>query len=162
MNLDRTVVTIGAPERIYPEKNMEVKELDEETFDGLAKEDDDPTLTVDELVARFALIQNISKEEAREQVGAETPEEVLKKIQEKTIEKINSTRVPMNRAQRRALKKKVGAKKYVEMVAESGDITTAVSETAAKLNYIDLIQKLRKLNEEKGEQEYGEDDDEKN
>jgi len=66
MNLDRTVVTVEAPERIYPEKDMEVKELDEETFDGLAKEDDDPTLTVDELVARFALIQNISKEEARE------------------------------------------------------------------------------------------------
>ena len=66
MNLDRTVVTVEAPERIYPEKDMEVKELDEETFNGLAKEDDDPTLTVDELVARFALIQNISKEEARE------------------------------------------------------------------------------------------------
>lgn len=155
MNLDRTIVTVEAPERIYPEKNMEVKALDEETFDGLAKEDDDPTLTVDELVARFALIQNISKEEAREQVGADTPEEVLKKIQEKTIEKINSTRVPMNRAQRRALKKKVGAKKYAEMVAESGDVVSAVSETAKKLNYIDLIQKLRKLNEEKGEQDYG-------
>ena len=148
MNLDRTVVTVEAPERIYPEKDMEVKELDEETFDGLAKEDDDPTLTVDELVARFALIQNISKEEAREQVGANTPEEVLKRIQEKTIEKINSIRVPMNRAQRRALKKKVGAKKYAEMVAESGDVVGAVSETAKKLNYIDLIQKLRKINEE--------------
>jgi len=157
MNLDRTV---EAPERIYPEKDMKVKELDEETFDGLAKEDDDPTLTVNELVARFALIQNISKEEAREQVGADTPEEVLKKIQEKTIEKINSTRVPMNRAQRRALKKKVGAKKYAEMVAENSDVVSAVSETAKKLNYIDLIQKLRKLNEEKGEQDYGNDNDE--
>ena len=130
------------------DKTLEVKTLDEETFDGVAKEDNDPTLTVDELVARFALIQNISKEEARERVGANTPEEVLKKIQDKTIEKINSTRVPMNRAQRRALKKKVGAKKYAEMVAESGDVTSVISETAAKLNYIDLIQKLRKLNEE--------------
>lgn len=138
-----------------PRGKMNVKELDEETFDGIAKEDDDPTLTVDELIARFAEIQNITKEEAREQVGADTSEEVLKKIQEKTIEKINSTRVPMNRAQRRALKKKVGAKKYAEMVATSGDVTTAVSETAMKLNYIDLIQKLRKLNEEKGEQNYG-------
>jgi hypothetical protein len=55
----------------------------------------------------------------------------------------------MNRAQRRALKKKVGSKKYMEMIAEGGDITTAISQTAAKLNYIDLIQKLRKLNEEK-------------
>ena len=147
MNLDRTVVTVEAPERIYPEKDMEVKVLDEETFDGLAKEDDDPTLTVDELVARFALIQNISKEEAREQVGADTPEEVLKNIQDKTIEKINSTRLPMNRAQRRALRKKVGAQKYAEMVQAGGE-AEVISETARKLNYIDLIQKLRKLNEE--------------
>ena len=106
-------------------------------------------LSVEDLIKRYATIQNISIEEAKEQVGAETEEDVLKKIQDKTIEKINSTRVPMNRAQRRALKKKVGAKKYAEMVASSGDVTTAVSETAMKLNYIDLIQKLRKLNEEK-------------
>jgi len=135
-----------------PRGKMNVKELDEETFDGVAKEDDDPTLTVDELIARFAEIQNITKEEAREQVGADTPEEVLKKIQDKTIEKINSTRVPMNRAQRRALRKKVGAKKYAEMIADGGDVVGAVSETAAKLNYIDLIQKLRKLNEEKAKE----------
>ena len=112
-------------------------------------------LTVDELIERFAKIQGISIEEAKEQVGAETPEEVLKKIQDKTIEKINSTRVPMNRAQRRALKKKVGAKKYAEMVAESGDVVSAVSETAKKLNYIDLIQKLKKLNEEKEKENDG-------
>ena len=118
-------------------------------IDDACPEDEKADLTVDELIERFAQIQNITKEEAREQVGADTSEEVLKKIQEKTIEKINSTRVPMNRAQRRALKKKVGAKKYAEMVATSGDVTTAVSETAMKLNYIDLIQKLRKLNEEK-------------
>ena len=111
--------------------------------------------TIEELIERYAQIQKISKEEAEEQIGAPTAEEVLKKIEEKTIEKINSTRVPMNRAQRRALKKKVGAKKYAEMVAESGDVVSAVSETAKKLNYIDLIQKLRKLNEEKGEQDYG-------
>ena len=104
--------------------------------------------TVEELIRRYAEIQSISIEEAQEQVGAKTEEEVLKKIQDKTIEKINSTRVPMNRAQRRALKKKVGAKKYAEMVADSGDIVSAVSETAQKLNYVDLIQKLRKLNEE--------------
>ena len=107
------------------------------------------TPTRQELIERYASIQGISFEEAELQVGAPTIEEILKNIQEKTIEKINSTRVPMNRAQRRALKKKVGAKKYAEMVATSGDVTTAVSETAMKLNYIDLIQKLRKLNEEK-------------
>ena len=125
--------------------------------DNIINEIKEPTeevnekLSVDELIERYAKIQNISVEQAKEEIGAPTEEEVLKKIQDKTIEKINSTRVPMNRAQRRALKKKVGAKKYAEMVAESGDITTAVSETAAKLNYIDLIQKLRKLNKEKEE-----------
>ena len=108
-------------------------------------------LSVDELIERYAKIQNISIEQAKEEIGAPTEEEILKKIQDKTIEKINSTRVPMNRAQRRALKKKVGAKKYAEMVAESGDVTGVISETAAKLNYIDLIQKLRKLNKEKEE-----------
>ena len=105
--------------------------------------------TREDLIKRYAEVQKITLEEAEEQVGAPTVEEVLKKIEQKTIEKINSTRVPMNRAQRRALKKKVGAKKYAEMVSESGDIVSAVSETAKKLNYIDLIQKLRKLNEEK-------------
>ena len=112
------------------------------------QEEIEKELTVEELIQRYSKIQQISIEEAKKQVGAETPEEVLKKIQDKTIEKINSTRVPMNRAQRRALKKKVGAKKYAEMVANSGDVVSAVSETAQKLNYIDLIQKLRKLNEE--------------
>ena len=106
-------------------------------------------LTRQELIERYAKIQNISIKEAEEQIDAPTEEEILQKIQEKTIEKINSTRIPMNRAQRRALKKKVGAKKYAEMVNESGDVVGAVSETAKKLNYIDLIQKLRKLNEEK-------------
>lgn len=112
-------------------------------------------LTVEELIERFAQVQNISKEEAQEQVGADTPEEVLKKIQNKTIEKINSTRVPMNRAQRRALKKKLGAKKYAELVANGGNEAEAIAETAKKLNYIDLIQKLRKLNEEKENEENG-------
>ena len=124
-------------------------------LDDACPEEVKEELTSEELIKRYAEIQKISLEEAKEQVGADTPEEVLKKIQDKTIEKINSTRVPMNRAQRRALKKKVGAKKYAEMVAESGDVVGAVSETAKKLNYIDLIQKLRKLNEEKGEQDYG-------
>ena len=107
------------------------------------------TPTKEELVKRFAEIQNISIEEAEKWVGAETTEEVLANIQEKTLEKIRSTQPPMNRAQRRALKKKLGSKKYAEMIAESGDTVGAVSETAKKLNYIDLIQKLRALNEKK-------------
>ena len=112
-------------------------------------------LSIDELIERYAKIQNISIEQAKDEIGAPTEEEILKKIQDKTIEKINSTRVPMNRAQRRALKKKVGAKKYAEMVA-NGDVVEAITDTAKKLNYIDLIQKLRKLNEEKENEENGE------
>lgn len=123
----------------------EINEVKEPTTETNEK------LSCEELIERYAKIQNISIEQAQEEVGAPTEEEILKKIQDKTIEKINSTRVPMNRAQRRALKKKVGAKKYAEMVANSGDVVTAVSETAQKLNYIDLIQKLRKLNKEKEE-----------
>ena len=107
------------------------------------------TPTKEELIQRYADVQQLTLEEANEQVGADTIEEVLKNIEAKTLEKIRSTHPPMNRAQRRALKKKVGAKKYAEMMAENGDATTVISETAAKLNYIDLIQKLRKLNEEK-------------
>lgn len=108
-------------------------------------------VTREQLIERFAEVQNITKEEAEAQVGADTPEEVLKLIQNKTLEKIQSTQPPMNRARRRALKKKLGAKKYAEMFPEDNDIASAVSETAAKLNYIDLIQKLRKLNKEKEE-----------
>ena len=115
----------------------------------------EPTTEVNEkptkewLIKRYSEVMKISLEESEAQIGADTPEEILKNIEQKTLEHIRSNQVPMNRAQRRALKKKVGAKKYAEMVAESGDIVSAVSETAAKLNQIDLIQKLRKLNEEK-------------
>ena len=107
--------------------------------------------TRQELIERYATIHQISYEEAELQVGAPTEEEILKNIEEKTLEKIRSTQVPMNRAQRRALKKKVGAKKYAEMVANGGDAISVINETAQKLNYIDLIQKLRKLNKEKEE-----------
>lgn len=152
MNLEQSVVTINAPERIYPETAInKIKEPSTEI-------DEKPT--IQELIERYSQIQNISIEQAIEEVGAPTEIEVLKNIEQKTIEKINSTRVPMNRAQRRALKKKVGAKKYAEMVGESGDVVEAVSETAKKLNYINLIQKLRKLNEEK--KENGNDNDEEN
>ena len=117
----------------------------------------EPTTEVNEkptkewLIKRYSEVMKISLEESEAQIGADTPEEILKNIEQKTLEHIRSKQVPMNRAQRRALKKKIGAKKYAEMVAESGDVVSAVSETAAKLNQIDLIQKLRKLNKEKEE-----------
>ena len=107
------------------------------------------TPTREDLIKKYSEIQKITLEDANEQVGADTIEEVLKNIEKKTLEKIRASQPPMNRAQRRALKKKVGAKKYAEMMADSGDVVSTVAETAKKLNYIDLIQKLRKLNEEK-------------
>lgn len=112
-------------------------------------------LSIDEIIERFAQIQKISKEEAQELIGADTEEEVLKKINDFTLEKIHSNHPVMNRAQRRTLKKKVGAKKYAEMIANNGNEISMINETAEKLNYIDLIQKLRKLNEKK-EKENGE------
>ena len=112
-------------------------------------------LSINEVIERFAEVQKISIEEAKQLIGAETEEEVLKNISNYTLEKIRSKQPAMNRAQRRALKKKVGAKRYAEMVSESGNEITMINETAEKLNYIDLIQKLRKLNEEK-EKENGE------
>ena len=80
---------------------------------------------------------------------------MLKNIQKKTLEEIRAKQPPMNRAQRRALKKKVGAKKYAEMMGESNDVVEAVAETAKKLNYIDLIQKLRELNAKKENEDNG-------
>lgn len=107
---------------------------------------------IHDLIDRYAHVNCISYEEAEQQIGAITEEEILAKIKQKSIEKINATRAPANREQRRALRKKLGAKKYAEMLAENGDIVRSVSETARKLNYIDLIQRLQKINnEEKNE-----------
>ena len=72
-------------------------------------EDKEQVATKQELIERFAKIQNISIEEANDKSGAETAEEVFKNLQDFTLNKIRNTQVPMNRAQRRALKKKVGA-----------------------------------------------------
>lgn len=98
-----------------------------------------------ELIKRFAEIQGIEYTEAEKQVGAETDEEIMKKITDFTIKKINGG-VKLNRAQRRALAKKNKGKKA--KTAQKSQIEE-INETAAKLNYIDLIQKLRNLNEKK-------------
>ena len=115
----------------------------------------DKNLSREELLQRYAEVNGVSIEDAEKEVGAESLDEMLKNIEDKTLQHIREKQPPMNRAQRRALKKKLGAKKYAEMVGENGDVVEAVTETAKKLNYIDLIQKLRKLNEEK-ENENGE------
>ena len=97
------------------------------------------------LIQRFAEIQGMEYAEAKKQVGAETDEEIMKKITDFTITKINGG-VRLNRAQRRALaKKNKGNKAKLSQKSQIDQI----NEVATKLNYIDLIQKLRKLNEKK-------------
>ncbi len=110
--------------------------------------------TREQLIERFAQIQNISVEEAKAQIDAPTEEEILKNIEAKTLEKINATTHKFNRAERRALKKKLGANKYNEFLKEQGNTVELVNETARKLNYIDLIQNLRELNEKKENEFY--------
>ena len=101
-----------------------------------------------DLIKRFAEIQGIDYAEAEKQVGAENDEEIMKKITDFTIAKINGG-AKLNRAQRRALAKKNKGKKAT--VAQKSQIDE-INETAAKLNYIDLIQKLRNLNEKKAKE----------
>lgn len=121
----------------------EVNEIKEPTTEVNEK------LSAQELIERYAKLYNISIEQATQEIDAPTEEEILENINKRTIEYIRSKQPPMNRAQRRALKKRMGAKKYAQVQAENGDVISAVTDTAAKLSYIDLIQKLRKLNEQK-------------
>ena len=121
----------------------EVNEIKEPTTEVNEK------LSAQELIERYAKLYNISIEQAKQEIDAPTEEEILENINKRTIEYIRSKQPPINRAQRRALKKRMGAKKYAQVQAENGDVISAVTDTAAKLSYIDLIQKLRKLNEEK-------------
>ena len=113
-------------------------------------------LSAQELIERYAKLYDISIEQAKQEIDAPTEEEILENINKRTIEYIRSKQPPMNRAQRRALKKKMGAKKYAQVQAENGDVVSAVSETAAKLSYIDLIQRLRELNAKKENEKNGE------
>ena len=59
----------------------------------------------------------------------------------------NNSDIQLNRAQRRALAKKAGKRGRTQL--------EAIGETAKKLDYIDLIQKLRKMNEEKEKENNG-------
>ena len=127
----------------------EVNEIKEPTTEVNEK------LSAKELIERYAKLYDISIEQAKQEIDAPTEEEILENINRRTIEYIRSKQPPMNRAQRRALKKRMGAKKYAQVQAENGDVISAVADTAAKLSYIDLIQKLRKLNAEKENEENG-------
>ena len=117
----------------------------------------DESLTNKELVERFAKIHNMTIEAATELIGGESNEETLKKIQDFTVDKINSSTVKLNRAQRRAFKKKYGHNPPV-VNATLQEQQEVINDTARKLTYIDLIQKLRALNakKEKENEENGE------
>ena len=128
----------------------EINEIKEPTTEVNEK------LSAKELIERYAKLYDISIEQAKQEIDAPTEEEILENINKRTIEYIRSKQPPMNRAQRRALKKRIGAKKYAQVQAENGDVISAVTDTAAKLSYIDLIQKLRKLNEQKENENNGE------
>lgn len=68
--------------------------------------------------------------------------ETLEAVQSMITSQIDENSVPMmNRAQRRAMAKRMG-KKGREQIG-------TISETAKKLNYIELIQRLREMNKEK-------------
>ena len=101
-------------------------------------------LTPQELIARFAEINNISEEAADELIGAETSEEILKRIANYTKNKIDTIVGSPNRKQRRAAAKMKNK--------NTNDIFSAI-ETAKKLSYIDLILKLQDLNERKQEED---------
>ena len=81
--------------------------------------------------------------------NAQTLEEVTDEVK-KTI----NPKRPMNRAQRRAAAKRAGKKGRAKI--------DLVTETATHLNYIDLIQKLRNLNERKEEENNNENSTEYN
>ena len=101
-----------------------------------------------DLIKRFAEIQKMDYAEAEKLIGADTEEEIMKKITDFTVQKINGG-IKLNRAQRRALAKKNKGKKA--QAAQKSQIDE-IDETATKLNYIDLIQKLRVLNEKKAKE----------
>ena len=70
-------------------------------------------------------------------MNEETTPISINEIEEGIQNEINTSLKPRNRAERRALKKKIGAKNFDSFTA-----------TAKKMAYINLIQKLREKNKE--------------
>ena len=76
-----------------------------------------------------------------------SPSEITEAITEKAEEKVQQQQPQFhNRAERRRFAKKLGKSGRAKM--------GTISETAKKLTYINLIQKLRELNEEKENKNY--------
>lgn len=105
--------------------------------------------TEKELIERYAEINGLTFEQAQEEINAPSYEEILKNIENKTLERIRSKMPVLNRAQRRALAKKSKGK---AAIADAS--TEAIAETTKKLNYIRLIEGLRKLNEKEENKNY--------
>ena len=81
--------------------------------------------------------------------GLTTDQDNIEEIVEETTSAIENKAEQLqfhNRAQRRAFAKKLGKSGRAKM--------GTISETAKKLTYINLIEKLRKLNEEKENENY--------
>ena len=81
--------------------------------------------------------------------GLTTEHDNLESIEAETTAAIENKSQELqfhNRAQRRAFAKKLGKSGRAKM--------GTISETAKKLNYISLIQKLRELNEQKENESY--------
>lgn len=109
-------------------------------------------LSLVEIIQKFADVNGLSIEEAERLIGTTTEEETLKKIEEYTLQRIkNNMPRPMNREQRRAMaKQQKRAKKAIKNTAET------VTDFSKKINYINLIQRLRELNEKKENENYDE------
>lgn len=101
-------------------------------------------LSPEQLIKKFAEVQQLSEADAEKLIGGETTEDILNNIQQFTLAKIHKDMQPTNRAQRRALAKKRGRKNTQK--------AEVITDMAQKLNYIDLIQKLRILNEKKNKE----------
>lgn len=71
--------------------------------------------------------------------------DIQSNIEQQQQQVIDTTQLPRNRAERRALAKKLGKKGRKQF----DSTTQTIGETAKKLDYISLIQKLRELNDKK-------------
>ena len=100
-------------------------------------------LTPQELIKRFAEVQQISEDTAAEQIGGKTAEEILENIKNYTAKQIDAKFV-FNRKQKRKLKKNKKLRAKQE----------AIMDTTKKLTYIKLIEGLRKLNEKRENEDY--------
>ena len=88
---------------------------------------------------------NINREKTLEELeqvnNVEDATEIVKKLENAQV----ATNSRLNRAQRRALTKKLGKNGRAQ--------ADLIMDTTEKLNYIDLIQKLRELNKKKENEE---------